>query len=73
MPAILRNMTVSRLRLLVDCQGKSTLRFIRHTAIPRYVQAIKDWPYSSFRQWVQRGMYPENWAASPNIQDYSWE
>jgi hypothetical protein len=26
-------MTVSRLRLLVDCQGKSTLQFIRHSAI----------------------------------------
>jgi putative transposase len=38
-----------------------------------YVQAAKDWPYSSFQQWVKRGMYPENWAASPNIQDYSWE
>jgi putative transposase len=38
-----------------------------------YVQAAKDWPYSSFRQWVQRGIYPENWAAAPDIQDYSWE
>jgi hypothetical protein len=26
-------MTVSRLRLSVDCQGKSTLRFICHTAM----------------------------------------
>ncbi|MBF6650277.1 transposase [Methylobacter sp. BlB1] len=38
-----------------------------------YVQAAKDWPYSSFQQWIKRGMYPENWAASPDIQDYSWE
>jgi hypothetical protein len=32
-PVILRNITVSRLHLLVDCQGGSTLQFIRHTAI----------------------------------------
>ncbi len=22
----------------------------------------KDWPYSSFRRWVQTGVYPANWA-----------
>jgi hypothetical protein len=32
-PVISRNITVLRLRLLVDCQGKSTLQVIHHTAI----------------------------------------
>jgi putative transposase len=38
-----------------------------------YVQSAKDWPYSSFHQWAKRGMYPENWAASPEIIEFSGE
>lgn len=38
-----------------------------------YVQAVKDWPYSSFHQWVKRGMYPDNWSTSSQIIDYPWE
>jgi putative transposase len=26
------------------------------------VMQIKDWPYSSFHQYVQQGIYPENWC-----------
>ncbi|TKR30354.1 transposase [Luteimonas gilva] len=28
-----------------------------------YVSAPRLWPYSSFGQWVRRGLYPENWGA----------
>jgi putative transposase len=38
-----------------------------------YVQAAKNWLYSSFHRWVKRGRYPENWAASPEVVEYEWE
>ncbi|MEN8260368.1 MAG: transposase [Pseudomonadota bacterium] len=38
-----------------------------------YVNFERDWPYSSFHRWVQRGVYPGDWAASPEIVEYSWE
>ncbi len=27
-----------------------------------YCECPKDWPWSSFHRWVQKGVYPENWA-----------
>lgn len=27
-----------------------------------YVKAVRDWPYSSFHQYVQKGIYSEDWA-----------
>jgi putative transposase len=38
-----------------------------------YVEAVKDWPYSSFHRYVVRGNYEENWAASPEIVELIWE
>jgi len=29
-----------------------------------HVMRARDWPHSSFRHWVGRGMYPPNWAAT---------
>jgi putative transposase len=29
-----------------------------------YVNAAKDWPYSSFHRFVQVGAYPEDWAGT---------
>ena len=26
------------------------------------VKQVKDWPYSTFHRWVERGVYPLNWA-----------
>jgi len=26
-----------------------------------------DWPHSSFKRWVQRGIYPDNWGAGDAI------
>jgi putative transposase len=28
-----------------------------------------DWPYSSFARWVEKGVYPQDWAASAEIWD----
>lgn len=38
-----------------------------------YVQAAKDWPYSSFHRWVAQGVYPADWAASAEVKEWSWE
>jgi putative transposase len=27
-----------------------------------HVRCVKEWPYSTFHRYVQRGVYPENWA-----------
>ena len=32
------------------------------------VNSVKDWPYSSFHQYVKKGVYPENWCGTtPNV------
>jgi putative transposase len=36
---------------------------VRHN----YVETARDWPYSSFRLWVRKGLYPVDWAASPRV------
>jgi len=52
----------------------SHLDYIHYNPVKHgWVQAVKDWPYSSFHPWVKRGAYPENWAASPEIDDCDWE
>jgi putative transposase len=39
-----------------------------------YVQAVKDWQYSSFHRWVARGLYPLDWmTAAPEVIDANWE
>lgn len=30
-----------------------------------YVKQVKDWPYSSFHRFVERGIYPPDWACRP--------
>ncbi len=32
-----------------------------------HVERVIDWPYSSFHRYVARGVYPNNWAASPDV------
>lgn len=27
-----------------------------------WVQAVKDWPYSTFHQWIEQGVYSPDWA-----------
>ena len=38
-----------------------------------HVQAPHEWPHSSFARWVERGMYPANWAAGPEVDECEWE
>ena len=32
-----------------------------------YVNRVVDWEYSSFHRWVEKGIYPSNWAASDDV------
>jgi putative transposase len=38
-----------------------------------YVQAVKDWQYSSFHRWAAQGFYALDWAAAPEVIDADWE
>lgn len=38
-----------------------------------YVQAARDWPYSSFHRWVERGTYSADWAAPVEVAESDWE
>jgi putative transposase len=33
------------------------------------VEQVADWPYSTFHRYVERGLYPSNWATQPNIKN----
>ncbi len=34
-----------------------------------YVKRVRDWPYSSFHHFVERGIYPIDWAGDPAMGD----
>ena len=38
-----------------------------------HVKAAKEWPHSSFRQWVKQGYYNVDWCAPLHISESSWE
>ena len=38
-----------------------------------HVNAPHEWPHSSFMRWVERGMYPANWAAPLDVIECEWE
>lgn len=38
-----------------------------------HVRAPHEWPHSSFARWVERGMYPTNWAAGAEVVECEWE
>jgi putative transposase len=42
---------------------------VRHGLVER----VADWPYSSFHRYVQKGVFPENWAAGVEIKGADWE
>lgn len=33
-----------------------------------HIRSVSDWPYSSFHNYVRRGIYPADWAAAPGVQ-----
>jgi putative transposase len=38
---------------------------VKHRLVPR----VKEWPYSTFHQYVSRGLYAENWSTDPGVVD----
>ena len=36
-----------------------------------WVRLVKDWPYSSFHNYVNQGLYPENWGDQINLSKLS--
>ena len=38
-----------------------------------HAQAVRDWPHSSFRAYVRRGVYPADWAGGEDIRNLDWE
>lgn len=38
-----------------------------------HVKAVREWPHSSFRRFVQRGEYPANWTAADSVIDLDCE
>lgn len=38
-----------------------------------HVRSARDWPYSSFHRWVERGVYSADWAAPSEIAGCDWE
>lgn len=46
-----------------DADFRHHLDYIHFNPVKHgYVHAAKDWPYSSFRQWVARGIYEGGWG-----------
>lgn len=38
-----------------------------------YVEAVRDWEYSSFHKFVKDGFYDENWCDFDNVKDMDYE
>ncbi|GAB2505512.1 transposase [Pseudoxanthomonas sangjuensis] len=38
-----------------------------------YVAQARDWPYSTFPRWVERGVYTEGWGVGNDVRDMNWE
>lgn len=41
--------------------------YVHHNPVKHgYVQAVSDWPHSSFHRYVRLGVYPKDWAGAEN-------
>lgn len=51
-------------RCIVDEDDlRAHVDYIHHNPVKHgFVARAYDWPHSSFRRWVSKGVYPENWA-----------
>jgi putative transposase len=50
-----------------DQDFRRCLDYIHYNPIKHgYVTRAIDWPHSSFRRWVSRGVYPNGWASNPD-------
>ena len=53
-------------RIRDDADYARHLDYIHYNPVKHgHVAMARDWPYSSFRRWVARGMYAEDWGAAP--------
>jgi putative transposase len=53
-------------RIRDDADYARHLNYIHYNPVKHgHVAMARDWPYSSFRRWVARGMYAEDWGAAP--------
>ena len=48
--------------------------YIHHNPVKHgHADRIVDWPYSSFHRYVERGVYPPDWAAGSGVRGLSFE
>jgi putative transposase len=46
-----------------EADFQAHLEYIHYNPVKHgWVKQVKDWPYSTFPRWVERGVYPLNWA-----------
>ena len=46
-----------------EADFQAHLNYIHYNPMKHgYVKQVKDWPYSTYSRWVERGFYPLNWA-----------
>ncbi len=50
------------------------VNYIHHNPVKHgHAGKVADWPYSSFHRYVERGVYPPDWAAGPAVRELSLE
>ncbi|OAI17936.1 transposase [Methylomonas koyamae] len=48
-----------------EADFQAHLDYIHYNPVKHgWVKQVKDWPYSTFYRWVERGVYPLNWAGN---------
>jgi len=46
--------------------------YIHHNPVKHgHADRVVGWPYSSFHRYVERGVYPPDWAAAPAVRGLS--
>jgi putative transposase len=51
-----------------DADFQRCLDYIHYNPVKHHHSArAMDWPHSSFRHWVERGVYPLEWATAVDI------
>lgn len=57
-----------------DADFQRCLEYIHYNPVKHgHAERAMDWPHSSFRHWVRRGVYPIDWAAPVEVETLGWE
>jgi putative transposase len=57
-----------------EADFRRCLDYIHYNPVKHgYAACAADWPHSSFRHWVERGVYPWDWAIPPDIRPDQFE